>query len=1387
MPVVRADEFRLPAPGVMVHLSPPLDPPILKGIKVHPDNPFRFDFILDQGDSVIARSGATKQSQQEQLKTEATKLIKYFLASLTIPEKDLWVNLSPYEKDRIIPQSFGLTEMGRDLLAEDYMLKQITASLIYPEDEIGKKFWKRVYEEAAKKFGTTNIPVNTFNKVWIVPEKAVVYENTKAGTAYVVESKLKVMLEQDYLALEKNQRQPVDMFKSELQRTCPQAGCQPSKALNVKAPQVNNGSTSESVSALGSQIVREIVIPELTKEVNEDKNFARLRQVYNSLILATWYKNKIKTSILSQVYADRNKIAGVNNDDPQEKQRIYQLYLKAFKKGVYNYIKEDFDPASQETIPRKYFSGGVDLAMAPQGATSLANAAMLTVDSTEQARDAAAVADAGNVMEITAVMDTAPALVWAGRNLAIPPDARPIEKEGQAEIYRHPEDPNKVIEIFTFPLIANNQREWHIEALKQLYKAFKADPYLKDRIPDVVFTRVDFKGRKDVWGIVRQAYKGTNLEKEILSRTTSPGFIFNREGIRLQNEAFEILSRIDEISRRTLGVPLSYRKLQDGYRSSSGSYRSRSDQESFSHFMVLPSGEIIDLDPVNYGRLMVSMMGKRFANVTQLLSRMDPNIFGLFERLYDIDKIAVDNELRNERIEPIPSIIFSRTLLKMLKRKVLGISLKLNHPVLAKVSSRIARFKITADLLNVNGGITRSIIIPLDAEDLRSIKSGKKINDQTLATILTERLERLEAPYVKTGLTGQDAVEKSNKAMVADWEKVKDKLFVGYYLDLGRFNYVQDHPQSVTETEKLKIEENLNSGRREFASKVILELEPSNDKELEHSIQIAGQVIDQATYLHLSAEQIEIEKQIIARLIRETYDTFKKAKILNQNDSFKPELLDKDYLFNGSTFWNFLTKVNHSFEPKTVYIVTEESPEAIIAQIRERLLPIKDDELTYVAIQRQDPHTGQILHVGVIDYAKKFRNENTLKDILAGRAVGENYAPLLNRYIFYLRRTQYPKENTFHFNQISIGRRDTSEFSQKNLQGKGFGSEIYRRMAELLKKRYSGWRVTTVDGSGGWTRKYFMRNFAGVEIVKRDSDLFNRIKLMEGTAIDPSHPVLIGWAFDSAMVNQDVSKIEIETDGISDDFLILHLKVFDQLMGDIRSKLGDAGNILAEKFSAAHDIKDTTWTQTSFRTVLRELFSNAFRAIRESGKRGKIEIKTGLENGQFVINFADTGIGIDPQIIDKIFDQSFSTRGSDGVGLTYVRRFIEQVWQGADIKAFANTAGGSGTTFKITIPIGYNNLITDETNKEGNRAMIGENKGGIDFNSDKMNLQVKMDSRFRGNDNGRAGNGKGIQFHITPAMLAQLQNAPGFVPVIINIQPLNSLKSFLGIDDLDSR
>jgi len=375
---VYAENFYLPPLGVMVQLSPSFDPPILKGIKVHPNHPFHFDFILSN--VIPAKAGI---QNQEQLKIESTKLIKYFLASLTIPEKDLWVNLSPYEKNRIIPPSFGLTEMGRDLLAEDYMLKQITASLMYPENEVGKKFWKQIYEEAQMKFGTTNIPVNTFNKVWIIPDKAVVYENMKAGTAYIVESKLKVMLEQDYLSLEKHMNN----------NSLPLVGRVREGGNKEQSPPPNLPLQGGGINTLSTQVIRDIIIPDLTKEVNKGKNFAKLRQVYNSLILAAWYKKKIQSNILKQVYADKNKTAGVqytssvilessivipakagiqnriNSDmDPRfrgddkksDVEAIYQQYFKAFKKGVYNYIKEEIDPVTLESVPRKYFSGGVD-------------------------------------------------------------------------------------------------------------------------------------------------------------------------------------------------------------------------------------------------------------------------------------------------------------------------------------------------------------------------------------------------------------------------------------------------------------------------------------------------------------------------------------------------------------------------------------------------------------------------------------------------------------------------------------------------------------------------------------------------------------------------------------------------------------------------------------------------------------------------------------------------------------------------------------------------------------------------------------------------------------------------------------------------------------------
>ncbi len=314
--------LNLPAPGAMVTPSSVFVPTLLDGVNVHADNSLEFDFIISSGDDHL---------EGKEFENESRKLVKYFLAALTIPEKEIWVNLSPYETGRIIPQGFGSTEMGRDMLAQDYILKQLTASLMYPENNFGKEFWDRVYKKTYELYGTTEIPMNTFNKVWVVPDKAVVFEH--GTSAFVVESYLKVMLEEDYNAMSHN-------------------------GTKSQGRQENVTGDVVTGDVVTTGIIREVILPEIEKEVNTGKHFSQLRQMYNAMILATWYKDNLRESLLGRVYVNRSKTKGIDVKDSRVNEEIYQQYLEAFRKGVYNYIREDYVSVTDEVIPRKYFSGG---------------------------------------------------------------------------------------------------------------------------------------------------------------------------------------------------------------------------------------------------------------------------------------------------------------------------------------------------------------------------------------------------------------------------------------------------------------------------------------------------------------------------------------------------------------------------------------------------------------------------------------------------------------------------------------------------------------------------------------------------------------------------------------------------------------------------------------------------------------------------------------------------------------------------------------------------------------------------------------------------------------------------------------------------------------------
>ncbi|MCA9402571.1 MAG: glycogen/starch synthase [Candidatus Omnitrophica bacterium] len=315
----------LPAPRQMLSATGAYRPAVIKGLMVHPENPLEFDFIIETGEG---------RQSDDQLSADTNRLVKYFLTALTIPEEEMWVNLSPYEGNRIVGERFGDTAMGHDLLAQDYILKQLTSSLMYPDEALGEEFWARVHQKAQARFGTTDIPMNTFNKVWIVPDTATVYE--KNNTAFVLESRLKVMLEEDYAALAANTN---------------------GRGMNLSA----EPGRERVVSGVSSDVIREIIIPELEMEINQGRHFAALRQIYHSLVLAAWFKANLRETLLGKVYVDQSKTRGVDLPDPSVNRQIFDRYVEAFRKGVYDFIREDYDPDTDSVIPRRYFSGGGDM------------------------------------------------------------------------------------------------------------------------------------------------------------------------------------------------------------------------------------------------------------------------------------------------------------------------------------------------------------------------------------------------------------------------------------------------------------------------------------------------------------------------------------------------------------------------------------------------------------------------------------------------------------------------------------------------------------------------------------------------------------------------------------------------------------------------------------------------------------------------------------------------------------------------------------------------------------------------------------------------------------------------------------------------------------------
>ncbi|MDD2680022.1 MAG: glucose-6-phosphate isomerase family protein, partial [Candidatus Omnitrophica bacterium] len=287
---------------------------------------FSYDALNDNF-KVLLDKGDLKNVKNKELANSTRTLLNYFLVGVTLPDSMFWVNLRPDSEDQIIDQYLEKTDVGRIMLESDLQLKRDTALLTSPATPIGKEYWDKLYKKAEELYGYQEVTIPTLTRPWIVPGEIIVRESK--DSAYVYKANLKVMLEQDYL--------------------------KDSSVYNFK------DSRAKALNEYSSQLIRELIIPKLTKEVNSSKRYAPLRQVYYSLILSRWFKLRFtgKTGTYASLINTKD-LTNLISKDPWSKTEYFKQYQESFAKGEYNIQQQVATPTGQ--VIRSYFSGGINVA-----------------------------------------------------------------------------------------------------------------------------------------------------------------------------------------------------------------------------------------------------------------------------------------------------------------------------------------------------------------------------------------------------------------------------------------------------------------------------------------------------------------------------------------------------------------------------------------------------------------------------------------------------------------------------------------------------------------------------------------------------------------------------------------------------------------------------------------------------------------------------------------------------------------------------------------------------------------------------------------------------------------------------------------------------------------
>jgi signal transduction histidine kinase len=137
---------------------------------------------------------------------------------------------------------------------------------------------------------------------------------------------------------------------------------------------------------------------------------------------------------------------------------------------------------------------------------------------------------------------------------------------------------------------------------------------------------------------------------------------------------------------------------------------------------------------------------------------------------------------------------------------------------------------------------------------------------------------------------------------------------------------------------------------------------------------------------------------------------------------------------------------------------------------------------------------------------------------------------------------------------------------------------------------------------------------------------------------------------------------------------------------DAQALLGPSLDAASVRIDRADSASEHPFARADRRLLVHalvNLLKNAVEATKGSGVEPCIRLSAKVEGPSVVLEVGDNGPGIAPEILPRIFDVGFSTKGAArGRGLAIVKDSIEA--QGGQLQV--RSEPGRGTTFRVTLP-----------------------------------------------------------------------------------------------------